>query len=45
MTVVSFYFDEMMPRAPAEQLIMRGITVVMANDIGMTEQSDSEHLA
>ncbi len=43
--MVSFYFDEMMPRATAEQLTRRGHTVVMAIDVDMTEKADPEHLA
>jgi len=42
---VSFYFDEMMSREPSVQLGNRGITVVMANDVGMTKKDDlTEHL-
>jgi predicted nuclease of predicted toxin-antitoxin system len=42
---ISFYFDEMMSRAAANQLINRGIVVVLANDVGMTKTDDSDHLA
>ena len=42
---VSFYFDEMMSRKAAEQLVQRGCTVVMAQDVGMQQKSDPEHLA
>jgi predicted nuclease of predicted toxin-antitoxin system len=42
--MVSFYFDEMMSRKAAEQLIQRGYTVVTANDVGMREKADSDHL-
>jgi predicted nuclease of predicted toxin-antitoxin system len=41
---VRFYFDEMMPRPPVEQLANRGIETVMANDVNMTEKSDDAHL-
>ncbi len=45
MATISFYFDEMMVRKAAEQLSQRGHTVVMANDVGMTEKDDdAEHL-
>ena len=42
---VSFYFDEMMSRKAAEQLTERGCSVIMAQDIGMQEKTDLEHLA
>lgn len=42
---IRFYFDEMMSRTAANQLIKRGIPVVLANDVGMTERNDPEHLA
>lgn len=42
---ISFYFDEMMSRRAGEQLIQRGYTVVMAQDVKMQEKSDPEHLA
>ncbi|MBI1258439.1 MAG: hypothetical protein GC204_13290 [Chloroflexi bacterium] len=42
---ISFYFDEMINRPLAGELIKRGYTVVMANDIEMTEKFDDEHLA
>jgi predicted nuclease of predicted toxin-antitoxin system len=42
---ISFYFDEMMPRIPADELTRRGYTVVMAADAGMSEKDDlAEHL-
>jgi len=44
MATVKFYLDEMMPRAVAEQLGLRGYRAIMANDVGMTEKSDPEHL-
>jgi hypothetical protein len=45
MAGVSFYFDEMMVRKAAEQLTLKGYTVVFANDVGMTEKDDdTEHL-
>ncbi len=43
--MVSFYFDEMMSRVAAKQLTNRGYTIVMANDVDMTEKTDPEHLA
>jgi len=43
--VVSFYFDEMMSRKAAEQIIQQGYTVIMAQDVGMQQRSDPEHLA
>src|SRR5437016_1958541 len=45
MAKLSFYFDDMMSRPVAEQLIRRGYKVVMAIDVGMTGKDDSEHLA
>ncbi len=43
--MAGFYFDEMMSRAAAEQLKLRGIEVVMAVDVGMIEKDDlTEHL-
>ncbi len=42
---ISFYFDEMMSRKAAEQLIQREYTVVMAPDVEMQQKTDSEHLA
>jgi predicted nuclease of predicted toxin-antitoxin system len=42
---VSFYFDEMMSRKAAEQLVQRGHSVVMAQDVGMQQKTDVEHLA
>lgn len=45
MATVSFYFDEMMVRKAAEQLVARGYTVVMAVDANMIgKDDDSEHL-
>jgi predicted nuclease of predicted toxin-antitoxin system len=44
MAAVKFYFDEMMPRPAAQQLSKRGIDVVMANDVGMTQKTDTKHL-
>jgi predicted nuclease of predicted toxin-antitoxin system len=35
----------MMSRRAAEQLIKRGHIVVIANDVGMREKADSDHLA
>jgi predicted nuclease of predicted toxin-antitoxin system len=35
----------MMSRKAAEQLIQRGLSVVMAQDVGMQEKTDLEHLA
>ncbi|NUP85812.1 MAG: DUF5615 family PIN-like protein [Burkholderiaceae bacterium] len=39
------YFDEMMPRPVANELIQRGHEVTMAVDVGMEEQPDPLHLA
>jgi predicted nuclease of predicted toxin-antitoxin system len=44
MAINSFYFDEMMPRAAAEQLAQRGLQIVMAVDVEMIEKEDVEHL-
>ncbi|MCA0454701.1 MAG: DUF5615 family PIN-like protein [Chloroflexi bacterium] len=45
MTAVSFYFDEMMPRKVANQLIEQGVKVIMAVDIGMVGKDDlQDHL-
>lgn len=43
--MVSFYFDEMMSRKAAEQLVQNGYSVVMAQDVGMQQRTDPEHLA
>jgi hypothetical protein len=43
--MVGFYFDEMMPRVVADQLIARGHTVVMAVDVEMVKKDDlTKHL-
>lgn len=42
--MVSFYFDEMMSRKAADQLVQQGYTVVMAQDVKMQEKTDPEHL-
>jgi len=42
---ISFYFDEMINRPLANELIRRGYDVIMANDIEMTGKADDEHLA
>lgn len=45
MATIEYYFDEMMSRKAAQQLVSRGIKVIFANDIGMTEKDDvKEHL-
>lgn len=45
MAKIGFYFDEMLRRAVAVELIRRGYNVVLANDVGMTEKDDdTEHL-
>lgn len=44
MAAVSLYFDEMMARPAAEQLVKRGCSVIMAVDVGMTGKTDPEHL-
>ena len=42
---IGFYFDEMMSRTVANQLINRGYEVIMAVDVGMVEKDDlTEHL-
>jgi hypothetical protein len=42
---IRFYFDEHMPRTVAEGLIQRGIEVILAVDVGMTQKDDdTEHL-
>jgi predicted nuclease of predicted toxin-antitoxin system len=41
---VSFYFDEMVQRAAAEELIKQGYQVILAVDAGMAEKTDPEHL-
>jgi len=45
MAKIKYYFDEMMPRPPAVQLVKLGYEVTMANDSGMTEKDDFDHLA
>jgi hypothetical protein len=43
--MIGFYFDEMMKRAVAQELVERGHTVIMATDVGMTRKDDdTEHL-
>jgi hypothetical protein len=45
MARLSFYFDEMLSRIPADELSKSGYVVVMAADVGMIEKDDmSEHL-
>jgi predicted nuclease of predicted toxin-antitoxin system len=45
MAKIRFYFDEMMPRRVAEQLIAINIDVLMAVDVEMAEKDDlTEHL-
>jgi predicted nuclease of predicted toxin-antitoxin system len=45
MEEISFYLDEMVSRAIAEQLLRRGYNAVMAVDIGMKQKDDlEEHL-
>ncbi len=42
--MISFYFDEHMPRVVAEGLAARGISVYMAFDAGMSGHDDDSHL-
>jgi predicted nuclease of predicted toxin-antitoxin system len=42
---IRYYFDEMMHREVAEQLVSSGYDVIMANDVGMIQKPDPEHLA
>lgn len=42
--LVGFYFDEMMPRAVAGQIIESGFQVIMAVDVDMRGKDDVEHL-
>ena len=43
---IRFYFDEHMPRRVAENLILQGIEVILAVDVGMTQKDDDhEHLS
>jgi len=45
MAKIEYYFDEMMPRKVANQLIEQGYNVIMAVDVGMVEKDDlQEHL-
>lgn len=45
MAKISFYFDEMMPRKVADQLVERGYEVIMAVDVDMVGKDDlQEHL-
>lgn len=45
MAAIKYYFDEMMSRKVATQLTARGIEVVFANYVGMTDKDDlSDHL-
>jgi predicted nuclease of predicted toxin-antitoxin system len=44
MATMRFYFDEMMPRPVANELIKRGFDVIMAVDVEMTGKDDPEHL-
>jgi predicted nuclease of predicted toxin-antitoxin system len=42
---IRFYFDEHMPRTIAENLIQRGVEVILAVDVGMSQKNDdTEHL-
>ena len=42
---LKFYLDEHVPRAVAEGLRRRGIDVLRAQEAGMLEAADEEHLA
>jgi predicted nuclease of predicted toxin-antitoxin system len=42
--MISFYFDEHMPRAVADGLRSRDIQVIMAVDVEMEGKADDEHL-
>jgi predicted nuclease of predicted toxin-antitoxin system len=42
--MIGFYFDEMMIRAVVTELKQKGYLVVLANDVGMTQKDDEEHL-
>lgn len=44
MANIKFYFDAMVTRPLANELIKRGYEVIMANDVNMTEKTDPEHL-
>ena len=45
MANLDYYFDEMMPRKVAEQLVGRGYVVIMAVDVGMVGKDDlQDHL-
>ncbi len=44
MATIEYYFDEMMNRTAADELNRRGYRVTLANDVGMTEKPDEEHL-
>ena len=45
MAKINYYFDEMMPRKIASQLVELGYSVVMAVDVDMMEKDDlDEHL-
>lgn len=41
---INYYFDEMMPRPVAKQLLKHGLPVIIAVDVGMIEKSGVEHL-
>jgi predicted nuclease of predicted toxin-antitoxin system len=45
MTTINNYFDEMMNRTVADELTKRSCKVILANDVGMTEKLDEDHLA
>lgn len=42
--LISYYFDAMVNRATAKALNAKGISVIMAVDVGMTAKKDPEHL-
>jgi uncharacterized protein with PIN domain len=44
MNAAKFYLDTHIPKAVAEQLRMRGVTVIRCEEIGLAEADDVEHL-
>ena len=42
--MINYYFDEMMPRPVAKQLLKQGLPVIMAVDVRMIEKAGVEQL-
>lgn len=42
--MINYYFDEMMPRPVAKQLLKQGLPVILAVDVGMIEKTSADQL-